>query len=124
MQATDKLTLLDIQIVYEKAYDEALAEATPNEVRIGVTSSDGEKVFTERNFYWCGFSTLEFKCVGKNRELKPFGRKVYGGGFAIDIEKVGNRGNGDHEIQVSALNKTANYLNSLGYDTFVESRLD
>ena len=62
---------------------------------------------------------------GKNRELKPFAKgKAYGGGFYLDIKKIGQQGNGDYTIQEDAFRKTARWLDEQGYDVYHESRLD
>lgn len=119
------MTQQEIQSKYEEFYNEALANAPQNEVKIGIESSEGTKIFTERNFYWCGFNNINFKAVGKNRELHKFSkRKAYPSGFCLQIDSIGNRGNGDYEIQSTAYSKLASWLNGQGYDVWHESRLD
>ncbi len=117
-------TMQGIQDFYEKSYKDAKDEMEPNEVHIGVTANGVEKTFVEKNFYMCGFNYINFKGTGKNRELIPFSRKNYGGGFRLVLNKIGNGGNGDYEIQQKAFNRTADYIDSLGYSVYAESRLD
>lgn len=117
----------EVQEVYERAYEDAKEGMAPNEVKIGVSAGGEEKVFTERNFYWCGFSWIEFAGRGKNLGLKKLWKvsPKYGGGFYLDcIQRIGNRGNGDHEIQQKAYFAVAEFLNSLGYDVRAGGRLD
>ena len=119
------MTQQEIQAKYEEFYHQAKAEAPQNEVKIGIESSEGTKIFTERNFYWCGFNYITFKAKGKNRELSKFSRgKAYPSGFYLNVQSVGNRGNGDYEIQSTAFSELASWLNGQGYVVWHESRLD
>lgn len=125
MQATNINLKTQIQGVYERAYYKALQAKEPNEVHIGIQAGADSKVFVEKNFYWCGFNNIRFKAVGKNRELKPLAKyKAYPSGFYLDVDTIGQRGNGDYEIQAEAFHELARFLNEEGYDVDVESRLD
>lgn len=124
MQATNINLKAQIQGVYERAYHKALQAKEPNEVHIGIQAGADSKVFVEKNFYWCGFNYINFKAIGKNRELVHLARKSYPSGFYLKVEELGNRGNGDFEIQTEAYNEVANFLNGEGYNVYHESRLD
>lgn len=124
MQTVNTNLKAQMQGVYERAYHQALADKEPNEVKIGIVSDGHEKVFTERNFYWCGFNSLHFKCVGKNRELRKFARPDYPSGFRLKMDEIGSRGNGDYEIQQVAYAKVESFLNDEGYTVYLESRMD
>jgi hypothetical protein len=124
---TIQLSQRVVQEKYQEFYEEALKNATPNEVTIGIEADGKEKLYKERNFYFCGFNNLLFKAkTAKNRELRKVlvTSPAYGGGFSIRLQQVGNRGNGDFNIQQEAYHKVASFLKELGYDVDAESRLD
>jgi hypothetical protein len=124
MQTTNINLKHQIQGVYERAYINKKQTIAPNEVHIGIQSGGHDKVFVERNFYFCGFNSIQFKAIGKNRELVPYARKSYPSGFYLKVDELGNRGNGDFEIQTAAYQEVVNFLTEEGYTVYLESRLD
>lgn len=121
------ITQQAIQAYYEQSYKEARDGTPDNEVAIGISAGGNEKVFVEKNFYFCGFNSLVYGCTTKlNRQLHKAvkGNKNYGGGFRIMLNSIGQHGNGDFTIQEQAYSKTANWLQKQGFEVYAESRLD
>ena len=128
--------------VFVEGYDETKKELGHNEVKIGVKAGmEKEKIFTEKDFYYCGFSYILWKERGSlaPKENKGLSKLLEGEGYKVGKTEYyynfksthqtlrlshGNRGNGDHELQVGGYHKVADYLESLGYIVKVFSRLD
>jgi hypothetical protein len=82
-------------------------------------------------FYLCGFADVRFSCKGKNRELKKKlnssgieTRSAYGGGLYFKIPAAKFHTNGKFEPMVEGYNAVSDYLNGLGYSTYVWDHLD
>lgn len=122
-----EISVFDVQLSYEQFYQEVLNDMPDNEVTITSESSEGTKVFIERNFYLCGFNWLYFKCnTPENRKLKKLlgAKKDSYWGFIVPVTSIGQRGNGDYEIQSQAFSKLARWLNDQGYTVRHYSNLD
>ena len=123
-----------LQAIYEKAYKaewDRRVDKTPD-VAISVECGGEKKTYIEKNFFWCGFNSLKYTANNHmNRRLKKElakqgieAHKAYGGGFSFYLKEIGQRGNGDFEIQRVAYGAVAQYLDSLAYNVYNESRLD
>ena len=129
----------NLQEIYETAYSkewEIKKGKSPIRVIEHTDMTDDNspvrKVYeTEGNFFLCGFNSLYFffKGTGRNlrKELKTQGietSKKYEGGLRFRMKDIGNRGNGDYQIQTIAYRAVISYLNSEGYTVYLDSRLD
>jgi hypothetical protein len=129
-----------MQKVYETAYDQAwIGKRGTSPWRIVEhenmldDNSPIVKVYeTDGNFYGCGWTDLYFYSKGANTKLKGVlgkmgieTRKRYPSGvsFGRFIRMTGGRGNGDHPMQVDAFEEVAKYINSFGYEVWVDERL-
>jgi len=129
----DKETL---EKIYRDAFAEELKARANEGYKVVGTEPDGsEKVYEDTGagkFYLCGFANLHYDCrtpAGRafHRLAKRIGLdpgKDYYGGFNISLDSAKGHGNGMFEIMVSAYEKVAEYLQSLGYPVSVQSRLD
>ena len=116
-----------IQKLYEKEYIKAKSNIPDNEVTIRTVTFGEEKEFVEKNFYLCGFNYLYFRAnTPENRKLvKELNCKhdPYWG-YIINIEKIGQMGNGDFEIQNKAFSAVCKHLNTFGYKVNLYQNLD
>lgn len=86
------------------------------------------KVYEEEgNFFLCGFLSLGWKAIGKNRELRKVFeaqglevRKYYYGGLCTHFGYE----NGLYELGEKAVDVIIKYLETLGYKAYNLSRLD
>lgn len=107
-------------------------------VDIAVGSGGVDKVFHEKEFFWCGFNTFVIDRDPKNKPLIKqleddgatverfhnwFGYKGKWTGYEVRLSN-NNDGNGYYTIEEEALGNISKHLNSLGYSTQVYSRLD
>ena len=116
-----------IQELYEVEYIKTKLNIPDNKVVIETITFGEKKEFVEKNFYFCGFNHLYFRVnTPENRKLiKELNCKhdAYWG-YIINIEKIGQIGNGDFEIQTKAFSVVNKYLNNLGYKVNQYSNLD
>ena len=118
----------DLKQIYYKAYQEELEKRKGTGYVIKDEISG--RVYHESNFFLCGWVTIRFFAnTSMNRKLLKWLRShnysvssAYGDGFRFAIDRPYR--NGDFEIASVAIGKVAGYLNSLGFDVFVESNLD